>query len=293
MKFFSTKSTLVFRKLLRAVLLLIIVVCAGVAILFFSRTPSNDREWSTDQAILPYAVFEGDTVTVHNVRNFTYASRDVYTPRYYTKTYDLNTLTSVDYVVEPLASVAVAHTFLSFGFENGDHVAISIEIRKEKGEEFSPLEGLLRTYELMYVIVDERDTIQLRVLGRGNPVYIYPAKVDKAGARALFVDMLTRANNLKDKPEFYNTLTSTCTTNIADHINKISPNRIPRDLRLILPLDSDEFAYELGLIDTSLPFSDIRKKYLVNELVVKYANDPQFSVKIREAQKGLSNDSYR
>lgn len=264
----------------------LIAICLAAAIItVVVRVPSNERDWSTDQAVLPYAEFAGDAVTIRNVRNFSYSSRDEYTPHYYDKTYDLSAIQSVDYIVEPLASVAVAHTFLSFGFENGDQVAISIEIRKEKGEEFSPFRALLDEYELMYVIVDERDTIRLRAIHRDNPVYLYPANVPREALRPLFVDMLMRANQLKDRPEFYNTLTNTCTTNIADHINKLSPNRVPWDFRILLPLDSDAFAYELGLIDTSLPFEEMRQKHLINDFVRLYETDPRFSVRIREAQR--------
>jgi hypothetical protein len=262
-------------------LLLVVMVVVGVTMLV--RVPSNDRDWAADQQLLPYAEFEGNLVTIRNIRNFSYTSRDEYTPHYYDKTYDLSTITSVDYIVEPLASVAAAHTFLSFGFENGDYVAISIEIRKEKGEEFSPFKALIDEYELMYVIVDERDTVQLRALHRHNPVYLYPAEVGTEDLRKLFVGMLERANQLKDRPEFYNTITNTCATNIASHINELSPGRVPWDLRVLLPLDSDQLAYELGLIDTSLPFEEMRERHLINEYVEQYADRADFSVKIREA----------
>lgn len=36
--------------------------------------PSNDRDWQADVAVLPYAAIAGDTVTVHNIRNFDYRS---------------------------------------------------------------------------------------------------------------------------------------------------------------------------------------------------------------------------
>jgi hypothetical protein len=273
------------RIFLRILLGLLFIATVIILMILLVRTPSNDRDWAVDQQTLPYAVFEGDNVTVKDVRNFSYSSRDEYTPNYYDKTFDLNTIKSVDYIVEPLASVAAAHTFLSFGFDNGDYLGISIEIRKEKGEEFSPFLALLDEYEIMYVVVDERDTIQLRAIHRDNPVYLYPAEVTPDKIRPLFVDMLMRVNRLKEKPEFYNTLTNTCATNIAYHINKLSPGRVPWDLRILLPLDSDELAYELGLIDNTQPFEEVRKQHLINEYVKEYANDSDFSLKIREAQK--------
>ncbi|MEZ4104072.1 MAG: DUF4105 domain-containing protein [Candidatus Paceibacterota bacterium] len=263
-------------------LYLVLIFIIYIVVLITFRSPSNDRDWSLDQQILPYAEFAGDTVHIKNIRNFEYQSTDSYTPRYYDKTVNLNDLVSVDYIVEPLASVAVAHTLLSFGFSDGSRVAISVEIRKEKGEEFSPFKGLIREYELMYVIVDERDVLTLRAVHRNNPVYIYPTKATPEVAKKLFVDMIQRANKLKVSPEFYNTLTSTCTTNIADHINKITDNRIPWDMRLLLPKNSDQLAYELGLINTDTSLEQLRSKYEASESIKNNLNEPNFSYAIRK-----------
>lgn len=249
---------------------------------YFSKIPSNDREWSLDQEVLPYADFNGDEVTVFNIRNFSYKSTSDYTPAYYNKTFDLNKLTSVDYIVEPFGSIGAAHTFVSFGFSTGDYLAISVEIRKEADESFSPIKGLLRNYELMYVIADERDAVKLRTNYRKDEVYLYPVSTPKEKMRQLLMDMLTRANTLKEHPEFYNTLTNTCTTNIADHVNKLTPSKIPWDLRLLFPENSDELAYELGLLDNSISLKELRKQHLINEKAEKYAASADFSKLIRE-----------
>ncbi len=264
----------------KTVAVLIVVLALGAW--YFSRIPSTEREWAADQRVLPYAQFDGDEVRVSNIRNFSYTSVSEYTPTYYDKTFKLSEMVLVDYIVEPFGNMGAAHTFVSFGFENGDHLAISVEIRKEVGESFSPLKGLLRSYELTYVVADERDVIKLRTNYRKDTVYLYPVTASKEHMKQLFIDMLTRANTLKEKPEFYNTLTSTCTTNIADHINKISPNKIPWDLRLLLPENSDELAYELGLLDNSVPLEELRKQHQINEKAEKYADSPDFSRLIRE-----------
>lgn len=248
----------------------------------FSKTPSNDRMWALDQQVLPYAELFGDEITVHNIRNFSYESTSEYTPDYYDKTFNLNELNSVDYIVEPFGSIGAAHTFVSFGFSTGDYLAVSVEIRKEIGESFSPLRGLLRNYELMYVVADERDVVKLRTNYRKDDVYLYPVSTTPEKMRQLFVDMLTRVNDLKEQPEFYNTLTNTCTTNIADHVNEITPSRIPWDLRLLFPENSDELAYELGLLDNSIPLKELRERHLINEKAEKYADLAEFSKLIRQ-----------
>jgi len=260
----------------------LILVIGLVFSVYLAQSPSNNRDWAKDQVLLPYAVFDGNEVAIKNIRNFAYYSERDYEPHYYDKVFDTNDLESVDYIVEPFGSMGAAHTFLSFGFGNGSYVAISVEIRKETGESFSPLKGLFRAYELMYVIADERDVIKLRANYRKHIVYLYPIELAPEKMRELFLSMLTRANKLRESPEFYNTLTNTCTTNIARHVNAVAPNAIPWDLRLILPRNSDELAYELGLIDQSISLQEARTRYQINERARSYADDPDFSVRIRQ-----------
>lgn len=267
------------------ILITIVILIIGFFIIIgFLTTPSNDRDWNNDQKILPYAEINGEIVSVHNIRNFKYNSTTDYVENYYDKDFDLRKIKKVWYVVEPFSGIpGSAHTFLSFEFENDEFLSISVEIRKEKGESYHPIQGLMSKYELMYVIADEKDAIKLRSNYRKDLVYLYPAIAGKEKVRDLFLDMINRTNHLKDNPEFYNTVTNTCTTNIVEHINTITPKKVPFfSLRILLPEDSDELAYELGLIDTDLSFTDARKKYFINDKALKYAEDPDFSRLIRE-----------
>jgi hypothetical protein len=272
------------------ILLGIIILCGiWVATLYTIRTPSMDREWSLDQQVLPEAAIDGDVVTIKNIRDFIYESSTTYTPRYYDATVRISDIVSVDYMVEPLAKIGVAHTLLSFGFKDGSHIILSVEIRKEIGESFSPVDGALQAFELMYVIMSERDAFGLRAIHRDNQVYLYPTTASPEAAQKLFVSMLNRGRSLIEHPEFYNTFTSTCTTNIMDHINEISENPASWDYRLLLPKDSDALAYELGFIDNSTPLESLREKHDIQAAVKKYIDAPDFSQKIRE-YRGLTND---
>lgn len=263
---------------------LILVVIALLIIAYLSIKPSNNRQWNIDQQVLPEITINGGQVSIKNIRNFTYRTKDDYTPGYYDKTFDLAKLKNVYYVVEPFSGhgAGAAHTLLSFEFEPGNFVAISVEIRKEIGETFSPWKGLLKQYELMYVIGDERDLIKLRSNYRHDQVYLYPMAGSIEKKQALFLDMLARAQKLQAKPEFYNTIFSTCTTNLVAHLNKISPNRVPFSFKVLMPAYSDELAYDLGLIDTDLTFFEAQQKYLINDRALKYADNPNWSVRIRQ-----------
>lgn len=248
------------------------------------RTPSNNRAWTPDQAVLPRADIAGDEITLYNIRNNVYRTKDDYDVRHYDKTVNIKNLTSVDYFVVPFDDWrGPAHTFLSFGFQNDDgndpeYVAISVEIRKGQGEKFSPWRGLFRQYELMYVVSDERDVVKLRTDYRDDPVYRYPVKATPAKMRALFLDMIARVNKLHDKPEFYNTITNNCTSNLLTHVNAITPGRLPWSLSAVFPAYSDTFAYQQGLLDIPAPPDEIRERYRVQTAGVR---DENFSQAIR------------
>ena len=219
---------------------------------------------------------------IYNIRNFKYKTEHEYKEQYYDKTFNLDNIKSAYYILEPFQGLkGAAHTFLSFEFKNNEFIAISIEVRKKKGDKFSAIKGLFKGFELMYVIGDERDLVGLRANHRKDSVYIYPVKISKEKTRVLFSDMLNRANKLKEKPEFYNVITNTCLTNILRHTKKVYKKRIPYGLKVFMPEKSDHLLHKSGFIDTELPIEKARKKFLINELAEKHADDPDFSAKIR------------
>ncbi|MBX3173215.1 MAG: DUF4105 domain-containing protein [Gemmatimonadaceae bacterium] len=277
------------RRLGRVALVTVAVLAVAWLALVLLVRPSNDRDWSPDMVRLPAAEFHGDSVTVTNVRNNLYRSVDDFDVRWEDRRYDLQRLESVWFVVEPFSGVpGPAHTFVTFGFGDGEFVGISVELRRERGEHFSPIKGLLRQYELTYVVADERDLIGLRANHRRDSVYLYPVRTTTERMRALFTAMLTRANALAAHPEFYNTLTSTCTTNIVSHINDIAPRRVPLSYKVLLPAFADELAYDIGLLDSELPFEQMRAAHRINQAAAEFADRPDFSVGIRRGLAGGS-----
>jgi len=245
---------------------------------------SNERNWSPDQAVLPHADFSKDRqqVTIRNIRACEYRTADDYTVRHYDKTFDLTKLTSVDFIRVPFPDMPeLAHTMLSFGFDDKEYVAVSVEIRKEQGEAYNPALGAMNKYEIMYVLGDERDLIGLRTNFRLNDVYVYPTRAEPEQVRKLFENMLARVNKLEKQPEFYNTLTNNCTTNIAKHINELVPGRVPYDYRVLMPGYSDRLAYDLGLLKTPFSFEETRRAARVTDVAYEHRDDPDFSQAIR------------
>jgi len=252
-----------------------------------TRRATNERAWSPDHAVLPKAYFDGSRVRVIGVRDFRYATDGTVEPAFEERTYDLDRLESVWFVLVPFSGRwrAPAHSFVSFGFGDSQYVGISVEARREAHETYGVLAGLFRRYELMYVMAEERDLLLRRVLKDSNDVYVYPVNASPAKARELFGAMVRRANALAERPEFYNTLTNSCTSNLVEHVNAIAPGRIPAGWRTLLPGYADEVALELGLIRDSGSVAAARQRYRVNDRAVRYADDPAFSLRIREVEE--------
>jgi hypothetical protein len=251
---------------------------------WLSLAPRNDRDWQPDVAVLPWVEVAGDALTVHGVRDNDYRTGQDYMVRHEDRTYSLAGLRTLDLFLVYWGSPWIAHTILSFGFDDGRYLAISIETRKEKGEEYSAVAGFFRRYELIYVVADERDVIRLRTNYRGEDVYLYRLRGAPERARALLLRYAGRINELRERPEWYNALTQNCTTAIP----RQSGTRSWRNWKLLANGHLDELAYEIGAIDTSQPFAELRARSRVNERARAAADGPDFSRRIREGLPGLA-----
>ncbi len=263
-----------------------LAVCVSVLAWWLHMQPSNKRNWQPDVALLPSVEFLGQQVTIRNIRNCDYRSEQDYTVHYYDRTFGLESLKSVDLCLVYWGFPAIAHTMLSFGFEGNNYVCFSVEARKEIGEEYSNIKGFFRKYELTYVIADERDLIGLRTNYRGEQVYLYRLTESAELAQKIFVDYLRQVNSLKDHPEWYNALTGNCTTSFR--INKAPYNPDARlDWRIIANGYIDEMLYERKLIDTSLPFPELKQRSLINGRALGHDKSPGFSRLIRAGLPGM------
>ncbi len=245
--------------------------------------PSNDRPWKANLAVLPSARFRGDRVKVYNVRNCSYLDEDTYVLNYDDRTYRLSDLETLDFVVCPFKDLtSLAHTMLSFGFRDGQYLAVSVEVRLEEGESYSTVGGLMRQFEIMYVVADERDVMRLRTEVRDTDVYAYRTRMQPELVRELFVDVMKRVNTLKQRPEFYDTLMNNCTTNIVAHINRVQPGTIPWDPTTLLNGYADRTAYTLGFLVDYGSFEETRRRAHINALAHQHADALDFSQKIRQ-----------
>ena len=264
--------------------LLILVCFAAVLSWWLTIKPSNNRRWQGDVDRTAWAEIEGDRVTIHNIRNFEYRSATDFIPRWETRTYDLAQLKGVDLFINYWGSKFMAHPIVSFGFAGGDHLCMSIETRRQIGENYSAIGGIYRQYELIYLAGDERDFVRVRTNYRkGEDLYLYHLRMPPERARTVLLDYLGRLNSLHERPEFYNAVTSNCTTNIRTQSSKIHP----WDWRILLNGFADKMMYDRGDFAGNLPFDELKLRALINPAARAADTDPDFSKRIREGRPGF------
>ena len=259
------------------------VVLSAVVIVWWVFIPaSNQRDWQPDVSVTPWVSQNGDLITVHGVRNFEYRSETDFTPRWEDRTYDLRQLDSGDLIAVYWAGKAIAHIMVSFGFAGRDYLAVSIETRKARGQTYSTLAGIYKQYELAYIVGDERDLIGVRTSYRKpqEDVYVYRIQGPRENLRRFFLDYMKTINEMRDHPQFYNTLTTNCTTSVLLH-TRVNQGAPPWSWKILLSGYVPQYAYELGRLDQSVPFDELERQARVNDRAHGHERDPAFSQRIR------------
>jgi hypothetical protein len=260
----------------------------GLVLYWGTIEPSHDRDWAPEVARLPRATIAGDLVTLHDIRNFDYRTETDFTPAYYDRAFDLRRLDALDVVTAYWMGPAIAHVFVSFGF-GAEHVAVSVEARKERHEGYSSIQGFFKRYELIYVVGDERDLIRVRTNYRRDPpedVYLYRVRGPAGNARRLFLEYVRAINALHERPRFYDTLVTNCTTTILLHA-RVNPDHLPLSWKVLLSGYAAGYAYERGRLDTSLPFEELRRRSRINAAAQASSGAADFSRRIRQGLPGM------
>lgn len=249
---------------------------------WFGLHAGRDLDWQPDVARTPTAEIVGDRLTVRNVRNFAWGPGDtILAERWEERSYNLSQLRHVDLAASYWAGEAIAHLIVSFGFDDGQQLAFSIEARKEKGEAYSAIDGFFRNNELVYVAADERDLLGVRAIQRGERVYLYRSRMPPDRARNLLMDYVQAMNRLAAEPGFYNSGTTNCTTQIGVHVRQAGAI-LPPSWKLLLSGYAPEYAYELGALDRRLPFEELKRRSLIVDAAKAAGESPDFSTRIRE-----------
>lgn len=252
-----------------------------VAAWWISIRPSNDRDWAPDVARGVTGEIRGTEVRLNNVRDFDWRTERDFTPRWETRRYALDRLESVDLVSSVWSNPAIAHTLISFGFSEGDHVVFSAEIRRKRNESFSEIGGFFKEFELVMIAATEKDIVRLRTDVRRENVSLFSLGLSREKARELFVSYIEKANELADEPEFYQTITTNCTTVIFELARLIEPG-MPLDWRILISGYLPDYLYDHGLIRTDLPLEEIKRKAAIVPHTQGLISAANFSTTIRK-----------
>jgi hypothetical protein len=246
------------------------------------KRPTHHKLWRPDLAVLPYAEIFSDRVHLYNIRDCEYRTDQDYDVRHLDREVQLADVRTVDFIVVPFTNAPIiAHTMLSFGLADGEHIVFSVEARLESHENYELMAGTNKEYELMWVVGTERDLIRLRTEVRNVDVYLYPTRATPQQVQKVFLAAVARVNQIARQPEFYDLISNNCTTNIVDLINQLRPGSIPEDIRVVLPGHSDRLAYDLGLLAAEGPFEQIKAASKINLVAKLNAHNANFSRAIR------------
>lgn len=257
----------------------------GLVLIWFScQTPRLDREWQPDVSRPPRVSRNGDLVTIRDVRDFDWTSASAGNPRWTERTLDASKLDSVWLALSYWdGNTAICHTMLSFGFSDGQHLAVSVEARKEVGEEYSAWRGFFHQFELLYVIAEERDVFGVRAAHRDEDLWLYELRLDAPERRRLFDDLLATAHSLGEKPEWYGALRRNCTTTLQSHID-VAFGRAPTfHFDTLLNGDIDEVAWKRGKLKDERPFAEVRAAHRITDAARAAAGRPDFARLVRES----------
>ena len=248
--------------------------------------PSNNRSWVNDNDRLANAEFDGDYVTIKNIRDFNWRSTRDYDEKWIEKKFNLTEVSKIWFVLEYFdpKKRQMAHTILGFEFDDGSRICCSIEVRREKGEKYHPIRGFFRQYELIYVWATESDAIGVRTRCRKKSVtHLFEAVVLGPGnERKMLESYLKRTNKLYEKPEWYNTITNTCTTNIVNHVNEVYPGRVPKAISIFLPGLSPKLLYNNNLVKIDASLENTLEKSIIDSKAKTWDGISDFGNLIRE-----------
>lgn len=265
--------------------LLYLLLLAVVMLWWAGIRPSHERDWADDLVHITTGELQQHRVRLDNVRNFHWRSTEDYDIRWESREYDLRRLRSVDMITSYWGLSSIAHVLVSFGFEDGEHIAFSVEIRREQHESFSEIGGFFKEFELSIIASDERDVVRVRSNVRNEDLWLYRINLSPADARELFRSFVLQANQLAEHPRFYHTVTGNCTTIVYSMMKKIVEG-LPLDHRLLLTGHLPAYVHEVGGMMPGLSLEEAQRRGRITQRALDAGDDADFSAQIRRGVPG-------
>jgi hypothetical protein len=226
----------------------------GLAFLLFvcTRTPSLDRLWDEDVDVLAgIDTSVAETITLTRIRDWQYGVDSITDKAYFDALFDPNDIVAMWLYEQQLdTSGLIAHTFIVFQFvdsyERGKYLGLSVETRREQGETYSIVGGVLRKFEITHIWATEKDLVTRRVQYLNYPLTRYRLEIPAAYHAQIFRKFVEETKGLASQPQWYNTVSNNCTSSLIKYVNKSEPDAIPLHYSYVLTGKVAQYLEKLG-----------------------------------------------
>jgi len=250
------------------VLLIVTILTIGVAM----RRPSLNREWDEDVRVLAgVETSTGASVTLRNIRDWHYTNNAVVSKHYFDASFDPRHIIDVWMYEQELDRAGlISHTFLVFEFVESygtaRYLGLSVETRRELGEQYSLIGGSLRAFEVTHIWATERDLVTRRVQYLDYPLTRYRLQFQQEYRARIFLKLTQETEKLAVNPRWYNTVVNNCTSSLIRYVNESEPNAIPMHYSFVFTGKVDDYLERLGYLDPASSLAITRDYLAGNDL---------------------------
>lgn len=238
-----------------AVIAILLGTTAVVAIAVSVREPSLHRMWEEDVRVLASVeeLVDG-AVRLGDVRDWRYADTGIVARDYFEADYEPADVVDLWLYEQELGlGGLIAHTFLVFEFDESygarRWLGLSVETRREAGETYSLVRGMLRGFELTHVWATEEDLVRRRVELLDYPLTRYRIDIPPEHRARIFREFLRETSTLAERPRWYHTLLTNCTSSLVRYVNQSEPGAIPDHYSSFLTGRADDHLDRLGYLN--------------------------------------------